>query len=153
METWKPGESRIDVQLICCPHCGALDIYRRGSKHDRAHWRCRSCHGHWSECLAAGRGKACNGKLPDFDSVALWQTGQSRIAAEVVCCPDCGCTKVRRSSLRTIIAYWYCDRCGQGWNEMRQIGAGQACRVKLATGTRSLARICQVPSSPGRSCR
>ena len=85
---------------------------------------------------ATGRGKACNAKLATLDEDALgWTLGEDRVTAEVVCCPGCSCTKVRRSSLRSLIAYWYCDRCGHGWNaRFRDVADSADGRVKRAAG-------------------
>lgn len=131
--TWRTGERRLNASIVCCATCGSLDVFRRGSKDGVGHWRCRTCAAAWTEPLAIGRGKDCNAKIATapVNLDGQWTPGQTRVEAEAVCCPGCGCTKVRRSNARTLVAYWYCGHCGRGWNELAQVGRVKSCRVKL----------------------
>jgi ribosomal protein L37AE/L43A len=50
--TWAKGQTRRQVEVVCCPDCGGESVQRRGGSEpdsSTAWWECATCRARWKE--------------------------------------------------------------------------------------------------------
>lgn len=131
MQCYRTGYDTIEAEVLCCPDCGGTEVFRRSSRGDTAHWRCRGCDHRWTEAHAVGLGKVCNAKLVTPADITEPEPGAARRDATLRCCAGCASTRVRPTTTNGRIAYWYCEACSLGWSELARAGGWSELNVKL----------------------